>query len=673
MVRSWGIGVLLMIVIASCGDDDAEAPSGTPDAGVRAPDGGRSALFPTARALLEPVLDAAADGGVAVRGTATWAGTVEGVDVQVSLSGCAGEGTYPLVILQGDCSPQSLRGPVWADDLPALVCAGTGAGIGGTSYERPQSRAGAWTIGDGAASDLVGHALAVRDAAGVIVSCGVIEQGADLQRRPLPPADQAPLLESRAAIGGVCLARQFAGASPKCPDSAALLQCEALHCDLAGCLDTCGAHTACLDQRGDVCDITGPCAPSAECVTCQGEMQTCAMYFCGEHMFCGASPTPGGPCERMAGCCALQGAESSVCMGLLLPFLAGLGGDANCVGSMMDWDVVSHMHVPCTFGPGEPSVEPDPAPPTSDAPQLAEGRAGADCSTDADCPGGSCAQAAANGVGYCTRACEAASECGSTGMCSGGHGTSGKQCLARCEEHADCRDGFVCTGKLDGARLTVPGVCSPKRRADQLADKVAGRSCESDDECSGGTCARTNLLGTSYPGNYCTARCYDDAHCGKGGVCVWSHHSSEPGYCLQRCAADTDCTREDYGCWELGDGVRTLQACYPLLRALPNGRAGQACSTDAECGSPHAYCAKELPYDGLVTNELQPAPGGYCTQRCALDRECGAGAQCINYGSSGGLCFASCSSAAGCRDGYVCFPHSRDNDETAAVCVTPGP
>jgi hypothetical protein len=373
----------------------------------------------------------------------------------------------------------------------------------------------------------------------------------------------------------------------------------------------------------------------------------------------------------MAGCCALQGDESSTCMGLLLPFLTGLGGDANCLGSMQDWDVISHMHVPCTFGPGESKVVSAPEQPVNVAEQLADGRAGAVCGSDADCSGGNCAHSAAGGGGFCTRACEVTSECGSGGMCSGGQSPASKLCLGTCNVQADCRDGFVCIGRLQGAVISLPGVCSPKRHLESLADNVVGRVCQEDAECGGGECAASNLLGTTYPANYCTGRCYDDAQCGQGGVCLWTHHSSDPGYCLQRCAADADCTREDYGCWELADSVRTLHACYPLLPALPDGRAGQACSQDADCGGRHARCAKQLPYDGLVTNDLRPAPGGYCTQPCALDRECGAGAQCVNSGSTGGMCLASCSTARSCREGYVCFAHSRDNDDRAAVCVTP--
>ncbi|HET8937754.1 MAG TPA: hypothetical protein VFN67_30125 [Polyangiales bacterium] len=636
--------------------------------------------FPSAYAMLTAVQDDAADGGVQLRAEAWFSQTVEGVDFQIKLQGCAGETMVPLAILQAsDCSLRNLRGPTWSDGrgmgLPSLHCAGTGFGQGATGYERSAKHKAAWSIADGKDSDLVGHALVVKDPeTEQVLACGVIRRAADRGRKPLPPADQAPTLETRAAIGGVCIARQFAAASRKCPDNEALVACQAVHCDLAQCLDTCAQYTACLDgQSDDVCSITNGCQPSPECAMCQNQMQQCAFNFCAEHVMCGATPTPDGPCQRLSGCCALQGTETGVCFGLLLPFLASWGGDGNCLGTMMDWDVVSHMHVPCTFGPGEPSSFSAPPQPQSAEPKLADDHAGKRCEQDADCPGGNCAEAAAGGGGFCTRACEVTSECGHGGMCSGGTSTEGKLCLASCEVQGDCRAGFVCSSHLEGSGLSVPGACSPKRQADQLSDNTAGRACERNEECSGGQCAKTNLIGTSYPGNYCTARCYEDVHCGKGGVCLWTHQSADPGYCLQACAGDADCTRDDYGCWELGDGTRLLHGCYPRNRPLPDGRAGQACASDADCGAPHAKCATEIAYSGLVTNDLQPAPGGYCTQPCALDIECGAGAQCINSGSSGGRCFASCGKDKPCREGYECFAHSRDNDLTSAVCVAPGP
>jgi hypothetical protein len=201
-----------------------------------------------------------------------------------------------------------------------------------------------------------------------------------------------------------------------------------------------------------------------------------------------------------------------------------------------------------------------------------------------------------------------------------------------------------------------------------------GKACSQDLECPGGYCAKSNLLGTPYPGNYCTGRCYSDAECGSSGVCLWPKTSIAPGYCLQRCTTDNDCSREGYGCWTMGDSEHVVQGCYPRRKALPDRTTGKACTTDADCGGAVGSCTSDLAFD-LSTSETMKAPGNYCTQRCALDAECGAGAQCINYGTRGGICLASCSADAPCRSGYTCMEHDRDHDPEARVCLLlqPGP
>jgi len=113
--------------------------------------------------------------------------------------------------------------------------------------------------------------------------------------------------------------------------------------------------------------------------------------------------------------------------------------------------------------------------------------------------------------------------------------------------------------------------------------------------------------------------------------------------------------------------------CYPQKRPLPDRRACQPCIANADCGAPHATCAKQQPYVGAATNEMVDVPGGYCTQRCALDKECGEGAQCINHGTLGGLCLASCTGDATRRAGYACFAHGRNGDTVGAGCAAPSP
>jgi hypothetical protein len=226
----------------------------------------------------------------------------------------------------------------------------------------------------------------------------------------------------------------------------------------------------------------------------------------------------------------------------------------------------------------------------------------------------------------------------------------------------------LCIGASSTGRSSIPGACRPNRVVDRLADDLVGRACDDDSACSGGECATTNLLGTSYPGNYCTARCYEDRQCGRGGVCLWPNGSINAGHCLQQCESHADCNRPGYRCWKFGDGTRVFEACYPGNAPLLT--TGMSCTSDDTCGAAPARCASELPFATLA-NEMTNAPDGYCTQGCSHDEECGPKAQCIAYGEHGGMCFANCEDSAGCRAGYACSGHLRD--ATTKVCIPKDP
>lgn len=617
-------------------------------------------------------------------GSATWQTTLEGVDLEVALKGCTTQ-TYSIEITEAsDCSHESLEAPIWragrGANIPDVYC---NLGRVAMIYSRRAGRADAWSIDEAPESELVGHGLLVRRTEdGEPVACGVITRGEDgLRQRP--SAASGSSVEAQATLVGLCLARQFPNAGPSCPDPAGLVQCANVHCDTADCVAACESYTRCRAATGDVCALAA-CELTPECSQCQDELSRCGMGYCGKHLTCGPTITPGGPCQRVGFCCALQGTSSNGCLGLVVPLAASFGGDANCVGAMNDWDVLSHLHVPCTYGaPADDAGAPDaqelaPELPQSAEAMLADDAVGKPCSEDAECPGGVCARAApgdtgTSSAGYCSRACVTSSECGTAGICVALPQHAGKRCLPECQQTADCRDGFVCAGNLEGSTLNLPGSCRPARAVGQLADGVAGRACSDDAACSGGQCAHTTLLGTTYPGNYCTATCYLDEQCGQTGVCLWPKGSVDPGYCLQRCETQDDCTRDGYRCWQLGDGERTLRACYPGATPLPDHTAGKPCESQSDCGAEHATCEKELPYAGLTTNELVPAPDGYCTQHCALDLECGAGSQCVNYGTQGGICLANCTQSSDCRSGYTCYLHGRDHDPEASVCIPSDP
>jgi hypothetical protein len=305
--------------------------------------------------------------------------------------------------------------------------------------------------------------------------------------------------------------------------------------------------------------------------------------------------------------------------------------------------------------------------------------AGMGCKHDGDCAKGRCAGALhiqssdtsmdAPG-GYCTMDCDTDSLCGVTGQCAVPSGESAGECLASCTDAAQCRDGYACVGAGAGGGLRISGTCQPRPSSGRVSDGVVGLGCATAADCGGGACARTSPLGPEFPGNYCTARCFDDQACGSGGGCLVDPGSTAAGTCFARCKSDEECTREGYRCRHIGLG---FDACYPAPRSLPDDTAGHACQSDSDCGGNKASCAADLPFGDFSANTVAAAPGGDCTQRCTYDADCGAHAQCIAAGVMGGYCLGSCDADSDCRAGYSCRAHERDLDDRARVCVPLSP
>jgi hypothetical protein len=358
---------------------------------------------------------------------------------------------------------------------------------------------------------------------------------------------------------------------------------------------------------------------------------------------------------------------------------------------------------------------------------LADNSAGKACTNDAPCGGGTCASAvmSAGGGGlggllgggmtsmpapggYCTGPCRTNTDCGAGGSCVtpggglagiiggllGGGATSMPtgQCQATCSKSSDCRDGYSCgafmfptpdagmamaaggglgglLGGLGGG--AGPMTCQPLPTADHLKDKVAGKACGADADCSGGTCATTmggfmGMGGTMYPGGYCSGRCLANDNCGSGGVCLPPLGGAGTGTCFEGCTADADCTRDGYRCRNLGNNIH---GCSPAAKPLPDNVVGNTCSSDATCGGGMGSCAMSLPpaggaaiggiFGGGAGAMQDPAPGGYCSVRCAEDADCGAGGACVGAPAAGsamqtGTCFKRCMMSGDCRSGYGC-------------------
>jgi hypothetical protein len=551
-----------------------------------------------------------ANGAEPVTATATFAATSSGVDLTVVMRGCAGAAEKPLRILEArNCSDVAAASAIWGGErgggMPGVLCTSGSSGEGVLRYSRRAVLPEHWAIGGGSIHDVVGHAIALFDpATAAPIACGVIERGEDRRLVALPPENEAPSTDARAQLAGLCLARLTAGgASGACADASALTACAAEHCELGACVERCAGFTACLDSSPDPCNAT--CETSAECAECQAAATSCAFGFCGDRIACPAIPKPDGPCSQLFACCTLQGEGAGACLEVAR-LIANVAGEASCISALADWDVVSHMHVPCnTEAAWNEALPPEPPRPLQGTP---------------------------------------------------------------CVTRADCGDG-LCVGAARSPVLSSPGRCQPRVTMPQLADRIVGSVCASDQACGGGQCELRTALLTPYPEGYCSGRCYEDATCGAGALCLMPLGSSDPGHCLQACASDADCPRDHYRCTPLGDGVRVVQACYPREAALPDHVVGQACQNNADCAGGAALCKQGMPLAALPPNEIVPALGGYCSTPCLFDVDCGAGAQCISGGISGGQCLSICDAERQCREGYRCVEHGRDADPAAMVCM----
>ena len=363
----------------------------------------------------------ASSGTESVSGTATFVATRSGVDLSVVMRGCSGAAEKPIRILEArNCSDVNVESASWSDErgrgIPGVLCTSGSSGEGVLRYSRRAALPEHWTIGNGSTHDVVGHAVALFDpATGMPTACGVIERGADRTLVALPAENESPSTDARAQLAGLCIARLTAGGTGgACADAAAITTCAAEHCELGAASNSARASPRALDASPDPCNAT--CEASAACAECQDAATSCAFGFCGAQMCAPAIPKPDGPCSQLLACCALQGAGAGSCIEISR-LLANVGGEASCLSALADWDVVSHMHVPCNT--------------------------------------------------------EAAWNIGLPGPSN--RPLDGTPCAT----HADCGDGF-CVGAARSPILSSPGLCQPRAVTARLADHVVGSACASD-------------------------------------------------------------------------------------------------------------------------------------------------------------------------------------------------
>jgi hypothetical protein len=339
---------------------DAVAGDSTPKAGNGAAtsrpsvskDSDPSRVGAKATAKLEPVAAASDGDSTPVSGTASFSETSAGVDLTIGMRGCAIGKTYPLFIQAGgDCSSASLLGARWdsprGENINEIMCTGT-TGMGRTFYTRPKQDAKPWTIGNPAASNILGHVLVAYDSATLQpIACGPIVRAEDAPPVTAPAKGQGPSSELKAQLAGLCLGRQIVRDNAQtCPDPEALARCAGAHCELDACVPICADYLACLEQESDPCQSA--CLPDNPCSDCQNKVWQCTLGFCLSEIACASPVTPDGPCAQLEACCAMQGDGAASCLETV-HLLEKLSGDPSCFGAMHDWDTTSHLSVPCKF------------------------------------------------------------------------------------------------------------------------------------------------------------------------------------------------------------------------------------------------------------------------------------------------------------------------------------
>lgn len=148
-----------------------------------------------------------------------------------------------------------------------------------------------------------------------------------------------------AALAGACELGLIAGVTPAlCRGLDEYGSCAMDQCDLQSCQMVCSDFTACFAQADDGCTT---CTPNDACDSCIAKVSTCALHGpCADPLEC-ATPTTGGPCDKLEACCAMQPQPKADACKALVVSVSKLAGDPSCIGAMQDQDFLDNY--PCTF------------------------------------------------------------------------------------------------------------------------------------------------------------------------------------------------------------------------------------------------------------------------------------------------------------------------------------
>jgi hypothetical protein len=146
------------VVLAACSGDDGAGNTATSSIG-----GFMGGMVTGTASFRQGAPDTAADS----------------VTVMITLDGCFAGKQYPVHIHMGSsCGDATVQGGHWdttrGEGIPNILCSNTS---GSVTYNRVATDATLkWSVGDGSATDVIGHTLVVHDPDNsmIRIACGVI-------------------------------------------------------------------------------------------------------------------------------------------------------------------------------------------------------------------------------------------------------------------------------------------------------------------------------------------------------------------------------------------------------------------------------------------------------------------------------------------------------------------
>lgn len=418
-------------------------------------------------------------------------------------------------------------------------------------------------------------------------------------------------VDSFAGSADTCSLRCMNEPSGACGDADGCCPAGCTSDDDADCSDSCGDGT--LDP-GELCD--GDCPTDCnDGVACTTDRLVGSAASCNAQCVHDAVST----CQSGDGCCpaGCSSANDADCactprtcadMGWVCGQLDDLCGSTRNCGAC-------NANESCDNG--------------SCVPNNPTGAIGDPCTSDGACQAGLCFTAAREAYpgGYCTKGCQADTDCGAGAVCSV------SACAKACTLDSDCRQGYGCFTRLGGTKRA----CFP------LANGTGsvGQACTTTNSCSGGTLGFCGSPASGYRDGYCLRECNAANACPSGSHCANDDGGS--GICVRNCSTDGDCRgagTDGYMCYDFDND--TVKECF--VAGTGTTPVGGPCQDTGDCsGGADGRCG--TPEGGF--------PGGYCTRYCGTDNACPAGSAC-GFLLGGGYCLDTCSTDNDCRTEYTC-------------------